>query len=249
MCNLSNSAINNFTLALPSDVSHSRPSTRDEKERADIPWAVYRGLMRSQMRIGSPLTAHTEAARLFHYKPNTHNLGYCQRSLTESRLWAAAVAVIPAAAKSQRNVLSVGVLVDFFEIQYMQPWVFTYSCTSFKCASHENESSGSGLQSQIKVPPQKKKEKTKESVELHRAWEKMSTLILTLEVEAAEKLVEEMNASYDLCTDEVWKTSADDSRAYRAQRKIAFWSIFSRTYIDIKARVRFRLHQCYRSEF
>lgn len=54
MCNLSNSAINNFTLALPSDVSHSRPSTRDEKERADIPWAVYRGLMRSQMRIGSP---------------------------------------------------------------------------------------------------------------------------------------------------------------------------------------------------
>ncbi len=33
----------------------------------------------------------------------------------------------------------------------------------------------------------------------------MSTLILTLEDEAAEKLVEEMNASYDLRTDEVWK--------------------------------------------
>lgn len=64
--------------------------------------------------------------------------------------------------------------------------------------------------------------KTKESAELHRAWEKMSILILTLEVEAVEKLVEEMNTSYDLRTDEEWKTSPDDTRACRAQRKIAF---------------------------
>ncbi len=126
----------------------------------------------------------------------------------------------------------------------MQPWVFTYSCTSFKCASHENESSGSGATEPDKSPSAKKKKREDGGISwTAQGLRKNVHPYPHLEVEAAEKkLVEEMNASYDLCTDEVWK---DISRwfkgPYRAQRKIAFWSIFSRTYIDIKARVRFRL--------
>lgn len=79
----------------------------------------------------------------------------------------------------------------------MPPLVFTYSCTSFKCASHENESFGSGLQSQIKVPPQKKKKNEEEGIGA-RGLRKNVQPILTLEVDATETLEEEMSTSYDI---------------------------------------------------
>ncbi len=146
MGNLSNSAINNFTLALPSDVSHSRPSTRDEKERVDIPWAVYRGLMQSQMRIGSPTDSPHWSRPALSLQTHTHNLGYCQRSLTESCLWAAAVAVIPAARKkptkcficwsacrffwnSIHAALSIHSLLHFFQVCFTWKWKFWLGAT------------------------------------------------------------------------------------------------------------------------
>lgn len=144
MCNISNSAINNFTLPLPSDASHSRPSTRDEKKRADFPWAVYRGLMRSQMRIGSP----TDSPALKTPGSFITNPYAPSRLLSEiPHREPSAVTVIPATANQKQTkrficpsacrffwnsihaASSIHLLLHFFQVCFTWKWKFWLGAT------------------------------------------------------------------------------------------------------------------------
>lgn len=146
MCNLSNSAINNFTLALPSDVSHSRPSTRDEKERADIPWAVYRGLMRSQMRIGSPTdsphwsrpalslqTQYTQSRLLSEIPHREPSLGGRCRCHSRCRKKPTKCFICWSACRffwnSIHAALSIHLLLHFFQVCFTWKWKFWLGAT------------------------------------------------------------------------------------------------------------------------
>lgn len=143
MCNISNSAINNFTLPLPSDASHSRPSTRDEK-RADFPWAVYRGLMKSQMRIGSP----TDSPALKTPGSFITNPYAPSRLLSEiPHREPSAVTVIPATANQKQTkrficpsacrffwnsihaASSIHLLLHFFQVCFTWKWKFWLGAT------------------------------------------------------------------------------------------------------------------------
>lgn len=146
MCNLSNGAINNFTLALPSDASHSRPSTRDEKQRADIPWAVYRGLMRSQMRIGSPTdsphwsrpalslqTQYTQSRLLSEIPHREPSLGGRCRCHSRRRKKPTKCFICWSACRffwnSIHAALSIHLLLHFFQVCFSWKWKFWLGAT------------------------------------------------------------------------------------------------------------------------
>lgn len=143
------------------------------------PAAVYWSLMRSQKRTASPSDdpksqlPSTPLPQSPTPKCRKHTQSLPLSELHRRALPSTLLSPVTHSPTKQWHVLSGRVVVDFFEIQHMQPWVFTYSSTSFKCASHENESSASRQQSQIKVPPKEKKNIQSN----RRALRKMSALI------------------------------------------------------------------------
>lgn len=116
------------------------------KERADIPWAVYRGLMRSQMRIGSPTdsphwsrpalslqTQYTQSRLLSEIPHREPSLGGRCRCHSRCRKKPTKCFICWSACRFFWNsihvALSIHLLLHFFQVCFTWKWKFWLGAT------------------------------------------------------------------------------------------------------------------------